>query len=405
MPECPFVVIAGGTKPVIRKSCINLKVGAVSEANECDPGGCVTLNDDDDDGSGVPDREQTGAVPGEDDLLAVTVQQSGLALPGGESVVFDVHVGFGSRIRVYESADRTGEVPSVPLLVPAADLPKAFYVEGIGPSLNPRDVVVEASYNGSLGTAADKARISVLGVGMAYVPTGFASIDVQYKTFIATEVVETFPIPEFVYPFYAGDNRWFSAAAGPTDGRSYQACTVTTNPGSVSGILIGLPVKGFGESIGYDNEDGSDVTPCTRYCAHGYGDWCFLPTETPECVLTLAVTSDNLRVDATRIDSQEFMLHILVAGGNPCAPPSPTIDVDLSLIFRQQCAGGVLGNAEFRGYGVHDGFPWHELYINGALKYSHDPCATGEDPWSLFPPAEHHFEQDLPGFDEWQGAP
>jgi len=179
--DCPPVTIASGTKPVIRKRCIDLQVGLIPDADECDPGACIVLNDDDDDVNAVVDMQQSGPIAGEDDLLSVVVSAPGLALSGSESVVFDVHTGFESRVRVYESPDRTGQVPSVPLIVPATDLPKVFYVEGIGPSLSPRDVVLEGSYSGSLGTAADKAHLSVIGVGMAYVPTGFAVVEVQYK--------------------------------------------------------------------------------------------------------------------------------------------------------------------------------------------------------------------------------
>ena len=50
---------------------------------------------------------------------------------------------------------------------------------------------------------------------------------------------------------------------------------------------------------------------------------------------------------------------------------------------------------QFRVSGQHDGYPWHELYINGVLFYAHDPCATGEGFGSLGPPMEHDLPPDL----------
>ena len=39
-------------------------------------------------------------------------------------------------------------------------------------------------------------------------------------------------------------------------------------------------------------------------------------------------------------------------------------------------------------YGSHDGFPAHELYVNGTLVYSYDPVAAGNDPTNLLPPMD-----------------
>ena len=38
--------------------------------------------------------------------------------------------------------------------------------------------------------------------------------------------------------------------------------------------------------------------------------------------------------------------------------------------------------------GDHDGFPCHELYINGQLIFGYDPVVAGNDPGNLFPPTD-----------------
>ena len=42
---------------------------------EITPGGFIPVNDDDDDGDGTPDKDQTGPVTGEDDLVKLTVKK------------------------------------------------------------------------------------------------------------------------------------------------------------------------------------------------------------------------------------------------------------------------------------------------------------------------------------------
>ena len=76
---------------------------------------------------------------------------------------------------------------------------------------------------------------------------------------------------------------------------------------------------------------------------------------------------------------------------------------------------GVLQPMKFRLLGDHDGFPWHELFINAIPVYQHDPCLTADTPNSLFPfLGNYPFEYDanhpalLPSgipLDEWQVVP
>lgn len=60
---------------------------------------------------------------------------------------------------------------------------------------------------------------------------------------------------------------------------------------------------------------------------------------------------------------------------------------------------------EFIGGGLYDGYPWFEVYLNGSPIFFHDPCVTGEGPFSMFPPMEHSFEADDPQHPPPTGIP
>jgi len=239
-------------------------------------------------------------------------------------------------------------------------------------------------------------------------------VEVRYKTFIAPSALST-PFNPALLDFFAGDDRWFGYGVGPS--RSFQSTTVTLEPGNPSG-QIGIPVNQFSATYGYDDEpDGSDVTACP-HCAGSYGDWCLVSGATADCVLTAVPGQGGnvLTVSHSRVSGVEVKVQFDLKGTNPCGtgipgPDTPPIDADLNLHFRQVCIGSELQPMEFRLYGTHDGFPWHEVYVNSTRVYEHDPCCTGEGPDSLFGEGDHEFEttdlchQQIPPLDEWREVP
>jgi len=272
----------------------------------------------------------------------------------------------------------------------------------------PGDVPIEVT-----GTVSNGS--SCMATGTITVDRTYPEIEILYKTFIAPSAVETPPDP-LLMDFFAGDNRWFGYGASPS--RTLQSALVTLDPAKPTG-QAGASIGQFGTTHGYDDDpDGSDVVACP-HCAGDYGDWCLLPGATADCVLT-AVAGQNgnvLSVTHTRISSTEVEVRFDLVGGNPCAagiigPDAPPINATLTVRFREVCANATLQPAEFRLYGTHDGFPWHEVYINGSAVYEHDPCCTGEGPSSLFGgEGEHYFEatdlchQQDPPLNQWRRVP
>ncbi|MEK6676819.1 MAG: hypothetical protein AABZ47_14340 [Planctomycetota bacterium] len=230
----------------------------------------------------------------------------------------------------------------------------------------------------------------------------YPTVEVQYKTFIAPSAISS----PAGYNYFAGDNRWFGV--GNNSSRSFQQASVTVNPAIATGI-VGTPTMSFGRTKGYQNSPtGSDVIAC-QHCAGSYGDYCLVAGATPECDMT-AVAGQNgnvLTMVGTRLSPTEIKLQIDLVGKNPCVSGAPTIDAHLTIHFRQTCTNGQLGVMEFRLYGYHDGFPWHELYINGVDVYTHDPCLTNEGPYSLFTDgANEHLYQTIDDYHgPYDGAP
>jgi hypothetical protein len=101
---------------------------------------------------------------------------------------------------------------------------------------------------------------------------------------------------------------------------------------------------------------------------------------------TLAVSDANLRFDrqvpgnrGIRIMAEgATAVTIVASGANPLVRLAPKIDANVSVLFRNR--NGVI---EAMALGFHDGFPAHELYVNGIALYTYDPVAAGKGPLSL----------------------
>ena len=52
---------------------MDLDISGVSDEDEVNPGGFICVNDDDDNNNGTPDKDETGTVSGEDDLVAISL--------------------------------------------------------------------------------------------------------------------------------------------------------------------------------------------------------------------------------------------------------------------------------------------------------------------------------------------
>mgnify|MGYP000411580067 CR=1 FL=1 len=139
---------------------IQLDFGAVADENEEDPGGFLCLNDDDDNGDGVPDKDETAPTTGEDDLVPLTITADG-TLNG--TLTLSV-ASSATRIKLYDNPDRSSPV-TLPATWELGGLPKTFYVtlyvEGVNTSLAARDVELFLSFDGPGGICADIVNLTV----------------------------------------------------------------------------------------------------------------------------------------------------------------------------------------------------------------------------------------------------
>ena len=107
---------------------------------------------------------------------------------------------------------------------------------------------------------------------------------------------------------------------------------------------------------------------------------------------TLDVTDGNLRIwegtESTAryeeaVREKAFLLALHADGSLPLSSVAPAINADLTLLLRIKD-----GAVQARLAGEHDGFPAHEVYLNGRLFYGWDPVAEDSSPTSLMPPMD-----------------
>ena len=129
----------------------------------------MCLNDDDDNGNGVPDKDEPGPTAGENDLIALTVSID----PGLEGTVTLSAIAGATRIKLYENADRSNPV-TLPKswTVPTTDLPETLYVEGFSVSLAARDIELRVLFTGSGGPCEDRVKLTVIRATIDPVTSG-----------------------------------------------------------------------------------------------------------------------------------------------------------------------------------------------------------------------------------------
>ena len=212
-------------------------------------------------------------------------------------------------------------------------------------------------------------------------------VTLEYKTFIHCDAIDT-GINPFLYDYYKGDNRWFDLLGGSS--RSFQIIRVTPDPSRPTG-LVGPTIQGFGQTQGFNGAAACTACPPPWVGVLPYCNWCI--NQPPACALTAVPGGQNvLQLTPSRVSPSEIRCVVRLAGSLECAPQSvtPAIDSAFVIRFRRLCTGGVLGPLEFKidPGGSHDGFPWHEVILNGTLVYAYNPCATLSNPNNLFPPSD-----------------
>jgi hypothetical protein len=167
--ECPPPPITIGPETADAVN-VDLVFHDMAESQEENPGGFLCVNDDDDNGNGIPDKNDPGATPGEDCLRVLTVSVTDA--PSG-TITLSVQSG-ASRIRFYGASDRS--LPVTPPLVWTTPLkgplPPTVYVEGIAPSDWLRDVTVRARFDAGSIHCDDEVNLTVIDAEMDPITSG-----------------------------------------------------------------------------------------------------------------------------------------------------------------------------------------------------------------------------------------
>ena len=223
-----------------------------------------------------------------------------------------------------------------------------------------------------IGAAKPRPRAITRGLG-----SDGATLEVKYRMFIPSPLIDA---PTAVF---GGDGRGFSYSGGTSRGELTANVRMTPG-GGIAGI--DLVNRCWGESTEYNSGDTHAVA--------GKPSWWLDKNDGASATnrATLAASDDNLRIYAgapgtTRAIQatveQAALITIEAAGSLPLSSVAPAIDADVSLLIR---ASG--DRVEVKVQGEHDGFPCHELYVNGQRIYSYDPVAAGSSPDALMPPMD-----------------
>jgi hypothetical protein len=201
------------------------------------------------------------------------------------------------------------------------------------------------------------------------------SLDVKYRMFIPSPLIDS---PTAVF---GGDGRGFSYDGGTSRGEIHATVRLTAG-GGIAGI--DLIDRQWGESTEYATADAHHVD--------GKPSWWLARNDGAQAInrATLGVSDDNLRISVgapgtTRsiqaLAEQASLVTIEASGSLPLSAIAPAIDADISLLIRV-----VEAAVQVKVQGEHDGFPCHEVYVNGRCIYSFDPVAANSSPEALLPP-------------------
>jgi N-acetyl-anhydromuramyl-L-alanine amidase AmpD/V8-like Glu-specific endopeptidase len=217
-----------------------------------------------------------------------------------------------------------------------------------------------------------------IGSGVRALDADATTLNIRYRCFIPSPLIDS------PFTVYGGDDRGFSENGGTSRGDLHARVRLTPG-GGIEGISI--VDRHWGESTEYRTDDS--------YHVEGKPDWWLGKVEgaQPTDWKTLTADDDNLNIVAGSSGSvrnieamaeNASIFSITAIGSLPLSMVAPAIDADLAIMVRRSGNGGF----ECKVAGDHDGFPCHELYVNGVQVYTYDPVAAGNSPTSLSPPMD-----------------
>ena len=133
----------------------------------------VLLNDDDDDGNGTIDLQETAVSGAENDLVSITVGFTS-DIPTNGTVRISVTQG-ADRIRIWRNADKSGGQVTLPWSAtvdePADSASWTFYIEGVAKSEAVDDVRFCMSWNNGNATLVNELSLTVLDIRLEPITT------------------------------------------------------------------------------------------------------------------------------------------------------------------------------------------------------------------------------------------
>ena len=145
---------------------VDLDIDDVSDEIEESTGGFIALNDDDDDDNQTADKNESGPITNEDNLIAITIQKvQPEALTGNVTLKANA---CGSKVKIWADSTKGGSPislsPTPPTYATPTALPQTLYVEGYDTSGDVRDIELALEYSIEGKTFDDRIKVTVFRV-------------------------------------------------------------------------------------------------------------------------------------------------------------------------------------------------------------------------------------------------
>jgi len=238
---------------------VDLDIAGVADGQEMTVGGFLALNDDDDNDSNTPDKDENGPVTNEDNLVEIVLQRvRPEALTG--NVTLKANAGSTS-VRIWEASTKGGTALTLPhsYATPSA-LPKSLWVEGYNASGSVRDVELALEFTLGASTLDDNVKMTVIDV---------QSIDVDssgHDTYKIPSVLNASQVPDdhFVTVKGLSDDMILKATIVPDTGETRNHITWTNMTQDPSDKLKATRGRSFwGEfpvTVDVDFKNARDLT-------------------------------------------------------------------------------------------------------------------------------------------------
>jgi subtilisin family serine protease len=146
---------------------LDLVINEIDEEKEVTIGGFASLNKDDDNENAIPDKDETGIIANEDDLVPVTLKFNPEE-DDGELILYAVTVDSG-KIKIWNSPNKNEQILLPMTYELPSEFPKTLWVEGINTSNALRDVELVLTHSSSTGDYQDKVKITVFELDATHI--------------------------------------------------------------------------------------------------------------------------------------------------------------------------------------------------------------------------------------------